>query len=155
MLSQLKRLSIETDGRFATADELQFLRNYLATLDQRVSAYQKIQAAEEAIIQQVESNLLARNPEFRKKGSRYVSSVFKRDIGIIIRNSAAVLLINDLERLRDCVLLWHQTIIRAFKVDHISSVAHPDIQEVIKPYLTSQEAALLKPILELNINLLN
>ena len=50
MLSQLARLTVEADGRYATSEELQFLKDYIESLDSRVSAYQKIQAAEAEVL---------------------------------------------------------------------------------------------------------
>ena len=46
MLSQLKNLGLETDGRYATDAELAFLKAYLQSARQRISAYEKIRDAE-------------------------------------------------------------------------------------------------------------
>ena len=50
MLNQLSRLSVEADGRYATTEELQFLKDYIQSLDLRLSAYEKISAAQTEIV---------------------------------------------------------------------------------------------------------
>jgi len=110
MLKQLARLSVEADGRYASAKELQFLKDYLQSLDQHVSAYEKIQAAEAEIISKVEESIRATDPHLFHKGSRDVTPTCKRDRVDVLRYSAAALLSNDLDRLREGLLLWYQTI---------------------------------------------
>jgi len=42
MLKQLSRLSNETEGRYASTVELQFIKDYVNSVDTRISAYEKI-----------------------------------------------------------------------------------------------------------------
>ncbi|HAO11454.1 MAG TPA: hypothetical protein DCQ51_09855, partial [Planktothrix sp. UBA8407] len=53
MFTNLERLSVEVDGRYATPEELDFLKSYFNTLKYRISAYQKIQKNEAVIISQI------------------------------------------------------------------------------------------------------
>ena len=154
MLSQLERLGVEADGRYATTEELQCFKDYLQSLDQRLSAYQKIQAAEEEIIRQVKDRIQTRDPNCLKRGSHDMTSICRRDIGIVLHNTTVTLLTNDLDRLRDRLLLWHQTIICSFKIQRISEMIYRELQEVLKQYLTPEEMVLLQPILVLNSSLL-
>ncbi len=62
MLTQLTRLSVETDGRYAKLEEVQFLKDYLQSMDVRLSAYEKIRAAQEQIILQVEVKMCDMDP---------------------------------------------------------------------------------------------
>lgn len=150
MLNQLARLSVEADGRYASSEELQFLKDYIESLDLRVSAYKKIQAAEAEIISQVEAQIQATNANLFRKGNRDVTSICKRDRIDILRYSAAALLSNDLDHLRESLLLWYQTIVRAFQNERASYVTYQVMQEVVQKYLTPQEVALFSPILGLN-----
>ena len=59
MLNQLSRLSVEADGRYATSEELQFLKDYIQSLDLRLSAYEKISAAQTEIVDLVETQVRA------------------------------------------------------------------------------------------------
>lgn len=150
MLNQLSRLSLEADGRYASSQELQPLKDYIQSLDMRVSAYKKIQAAEAEIINSVEAKMQATNPNLFRKGNRDVTKVCKRDRIDVLRYSMAALLSNDLDRLQQNFLLWYQTIIRAHQDGKAAGVSYQIMQEVVKQYLTSEEAALLSPILGLN-----
>ena len=155
MLKQLARLSIEADGRYATTQELQFLKDYLESLELRVSAYQKIQAAEAEIVSKVEAQMRAINPNLFSKGSRDFTPTCNRDRVYVLRYSAAALLLNDIDRLREGLLLWYKTIIRTFKDEEAAGLTYQVMQEVVKEYLTPQEAALLQPMLVLNQMLLS
>ena len=50
MLTQFYRLKAAADGRYATPEELQFLKDYFKSFNLRLSAYQKIRAGEPEII---------------------------------------------------------------------------------------------------------
>jgi hypothetical protein len=150
MLNQLARLTVQADGRYATREELQFLRDYIESLDLRVSAYQKIQAAETTILNQIETQAKATNPKIFYLGSRDGSATCNRDRVDILRNSAAAVLSNDLDHLRESVLLWYRTIIEAYQYEQAAKVNYRIMQEVVKKYLSPQEAALISAVLGLN-----
>ncbi|MGB3264529.1 MAG: phycobilisome protein [Microcoleus sp.] len=150
MLSQLARLSTEADGRYATADELQFLKDYFQSLNHRMSAYKKIQAAEKEIIRQVESEMQSLDPSLFRRGSQDVTAKWRIDALRVLRHSAAALLINDTERLRDRLLLWFQTILGAFQARNSSGVTYDVMKKVLKKYLTAEEVSLFFPILDIN-----
>ena len=149
MLNQLSRLSVEADGRYATSEELQFLKDYIQSLDLRLSAYEKISAAQTEIVE-VETQVRATNPDLFRKGNRDVTATCKRDRFDVLRYSATALLSNDLDCLRDSFLLWYRTIIRVFQDREAAAVTYQVMQEVLKKYLTPQEAALISPIMGLN-----
>lgn len=44
MLTQFSNLSVNTDGRYATDSELEFINDYLESMAMRVQTYEKIQA---------------------------------------------------------------------------------------------------------------
>lgn len=154
MLSQLARLSMEADGRYASAVELQFLNDYFQSLNQRMSAYKKIQASEKEILSQVEAQMQSLDPSLFRRGSQDVSAKCHIDTVQVLRHSTAALLINDTERLRDRLLLWLQTILGAVQVKNSSAVTYDVMQKVIKQYLTAEEASLFLPILEMDRTLL-
>ena len=154
MLSQLGRLSTEADGRYASAEELQFLKDYFQSLNHRMSAYKKIQAAEKEIIRQVEAQMQSLDPSLFRRGSQDVTAKWRVDALRVLRHSAAALLINDTERLRDRLLLWFQTILGAFQARNSSTVTYDVMKKVLKQYLTAEEASLFFPILDINRTLL-
>ncbi len=155
MLKQLINLNIEADGRYATDQELQFLKNFLQSLDERISAYEKIRDAEEEIMDQTKAQIDAQNPNLFNRDSQDLSSVWRRDVGIVLRYSAAAMLINDLDRLREGLLLWHRTIVNANKTLPISQITYDVIPEIIQQHLTAEEAELMMPVMQLDQSVLS
>ncbi len=152
MLKQLARLSVEADGRYATASELQFLKDYLKTADLRVSAYKKVQGAVGKIIDQVEakSKSIAPNAFSTKvfhSDEKNCTDMFRRDTTMILELSAAAMLIDDLDRLREGFLVWHRTILYAINVEYCTQVMCQVLPDVVKEYLTPEEADLMMPAL--------
>ena len=150
MLNQLEQLSVTAEGRYATAQELQPLKNYFPTVSVRLSAYQKIQEGEAEIIEQLRVKMLEKQPHIFNMSSKDVTSLYERDTKIVLRIASAAMLIDDLDRVRENILLWQRTITKAFQVKHIAALAHSTMPEVIEQFLTPEEFTLIKPILMLN-----
>ena len=150
MLKQLEQLSKSAEGRYATAEELEFLQNYLLTVDLRISAYQKIRDAEDEIIDRLEAKMRQKLPNIFQAGTADVSTMYQRDTKRILRNAIAAMLIDDLDRLREHILLWQRTIIKAFKVKHIATMTHTTMPEILQQFLTPEEFEAIEPVLQLN-----
>ena len=150
MLNQLEKMSVATEGRYATEAELKSLKNYLPTVNLRLSAYQKIRDREAEIIEQTRLEMLAKQPDIFQLGSKDVTALYERDTKIVLRIASAAMLIDDLDRLRENILLWQRTIVKAFEVKHIAALAHSTIPKTIEQFLTAEEYALVKPVLMLN-----
>lgn len=155
MLNQLEKLKLELDGRYASDSELQFMTDYLASYSLRASAYRKIQEAERDIISQVYAKMQAIDPTCFTVGKEDVTGKCERDTLFVLRWSALALLLNDTQVLQERVLFWLQTILRSFH-DHQRrcNLTYQIMQEVVRQYLTPEEAQLFCPILELNRNFL-
>ena len=151
MLKQLARLSNETEGRYASSGELQFIKDYIDSVDTRISAYEKMQLAEAEIISKVAEIRSAAEPDLFAKVSQVDgTTACRRDFTRILRHSAAALLFDDHDRMPENFLLWYKTIVRTFKYDRAAGITYKVMQEVAQEYLTPQESALLNPILHLN-----
>ena len=151
MLKQLAQLSNETEGRYASSTELQFIKDYIESLDTRISAYEKIQLAEAEIVSKVAEIRKAAEPELFAKVSQVDgTSVCRRDFANILRHSAAALLFDDRDRMPENFLLWYKIIVRTFSYDRAAGVTYKVVQEVVQEYLTTQESTLFNPILQLN-----
>lgn len=148
MLSQLQTLVREVDGRYATDSELLFLQNYLHTARLRFSAYQKIQKAEKNIIQQVKKKLMAIDPQLLRRGKVDLSTKWQRDTVKGLRFCAHAFLTGDEKGLEENFLLWFQSVMRSFKAQPSCNITYKVLQDVVRQYLTPQEAELFCPILE-------
>ncbi|MEP0916704.1 phycobilisome protein [Leptolyngbya sp. DQ-M1] len=154
MLSQIQRLTQETEGRYATDEELRFLIEYARSYELRVQTYQKLQACEAVIIQQVQAKMRAIDPMLFRQGNEDLTNKWKRDTVRVLRYSAATMLIDDPESMRERFLFWFQTMMRAFNAQKSCGVTYTVMQDVIKQVLTVNEANLILPILELNRRML-
>jgi hypothetical protein len=150
MLKQLERLSLAAEGRYATTQELQFIQDYLPTIDLRLSAYQKIRDAETEIIEQLELKMRQIQPDIFQISTGDITDRYQRDTKSILRSATAAMLTDDLDHLREHILLWHRTIIKAFKVKHIAEMAHQNMPNIIQQFLTPEEFAVVLPFLQLN-----
>ena len=150
MLKKLEQLSLSVEGRYATERELQFIKDYLPSIDLRMSAYEKIRDAEAEMIKQLQNKMRQLKPDIFKTKSGDITAVCQRDIKVILRNAIAAMLINDLDRVRENILLWQRIIIRVFKERHIATMVHTTMPEIIEQYLTPDEFALVNPALQLN-----
>ncbi|GAC1460942.1 MAG: allophycocyanin subunit alpha [Chamaesiphon sp.] len=150
MLTQLTRLTVEADGRYAVAEELQFLKSYFQSLDIRMSAYAKIRSAQEEIITKVEAKMRALDPTLFVSSAGDFTATWKKDIEQLVRYAAAALLFNEHDHLREGLLLWHNTIAKSYQFDRTCKTTFTVMPDVVKQYLTPEEAALFCPILELN-----
>lgn len=150
MLNQLNQLSLAVEGRYATEQELKSLKNYFPTINARLSAYQKIRDGEAAIIDQLETRMREKQPNIFQMGEHDVTAMYQRDTKIVLRIAMAAMLIDDLDRLRENILLWQRTIVKAFQIKHIAALAYSTMPEIVEEFLTPEEYVFVKPILILN-----
>ncbi|MES1024248.1 phycobilisome protein [Gloeocapsa sp. BRSZ] len=150
MLTQLSRLSVEADGRYATAEELQFIKTYLQSFNLRLSAYEKITKAESEIINRVEAEMRDIDPSLFQNASGDFTQTWRKDIIQLLTYATATLLVCDQERLREGMLIWHATIAKSYKFERTCKTTFEVMPEVVKEFLTPEEAALFNPILTLN-----
>ena len=155
MLKQLARLSLEADGRYATDRELKFLKNYLQSIDQRITSYKKIRDAEEKILHRLEAEKRMLDENLFKMGSHDITQICRRDMTMMLRCSAAAMLVDDLDCLREGLLLWYQTIVKAFSYQGYAKINYKLLQKVIKMYLDPEEVELIMPALQLNHSILS
>jgi hypothetical protein len=155
MFKQLTRLSIDADGRYATDAELQFLQDYLDSAEERLTLYEKLRENEEQIIYRWEEAKQGFKEDLFHLGERDVTEICRRDITNVFRCSATAILFNDLDRLREGLLIWYQTIVRAYNYTQYAKVNYAIIQETIKEFLTEAEANLLMPALKLDHTILS
>lgn len=154
MLSQLKRLSLEADGRYATDAELAFLKSYGQTVRQRISGYEKIRDAEDTIMDAAEAQLMEIDSQVFHQGAQDFTDTCRRDRKNTLRHASAAMLFNDLDRLRDGLLLWQQTIVRAIKAEQPSTITWQEIPGVLREHLSAEEMDLMMPALHLTQALL-
>jgi hypothetical protein len=150
MLTQLKKLSIEADGRYASARELKFCDEYFQSLSSRLSAYQILKECAEEIIDKTEAKMRNKDSKIFINSAGDFTKTWRKDIQQLIRYAAAALLFNDSDRLNEGLLIWHATIAKSYKFDRTCKTTFQVMPEVIKDYLSPEEFALISPLLSLN-----
>ena len=154
MFQQLSNLSLEAEGRYAQPEELEFVEDYLLSAEVRISAYQKIRDKENEILEKISSQMQEIDPHIFSINDCDFTSVCLRDTKLVIRCSAIAMLLNDLNRLREGLLLWQKTIINAIDHQHHTKIAHQIIPQAIEQFLTPEEFKLMMPFLALNQTIL-
>lgn len=150
MLKAFNELTNKAEGRYATDAELQFIVDYLNSYQLRLTTYQKLQVLEEKFVDEAYTQLGDIDPKLLKSGQTDLTTKWKRDTMRVLRYSAVALLLDDAELHQERFLFWFQTIMRAFGAQRSCEATYMVMQEVAKEQLSSAEAALLCPILELN-----
>lgn len=154
MLSQLQQLSRETDGRYATDEELRAIDEFTRSFYLRVQTYQQLQALEPQIVQQVYTIMRSQEPNLFLNGNADLTAKWKRDTIRVLRYSAIALLLDDPDSLRERLLFWMRTIMKAFGAERSCDLTYAVMQRVVKQQLSPTQADLLCPILELNRQIL-
>lgn len=154
MLTDTAALVRATDGRYASDQELQFFQTYVSTAGTRLRAYQKIQAAEPQIIAQVLGRLKAQKPQLFQIGGQDLTAKWQRDTVRVLRYSATALLIDDVKRFEETLLVWFQGIMRAFGAQETCGLTYAVMQLVMTQFLNAEELNLFLPILKLIQNTL-
>lgn len=154
MLTQLDKLIRNVDGRYATDEELSFLADYVRSYELRVQTYQKIQATESVIVQQVHNKMRTMDAALFKSSNQDLSAKWKRDTLRVLRYSAVAVLTSDADALQERLLFWFQTIMRAFAAQRSCGITYTVMQEVVRQHLTATQANLFLPILEINRRIL-
>jgi hypothetical protein len=148
MLTQLSRLSIEADGRYATTSELQFLKDYFETIETRISTYEKIRDAESEIIPRMEVEKKTADPTLFRLADKDVTERCQRDLHRGLRYAATAVLFSDLDYLRENPLLWYRTIVCSFGFAREMGVTYQIFPNVVKDYLNEDELELMQPVFQ-------
>lgn len=149
MLTDIRALVQATDGRYASDDELLFLQRYGETAKLRIQTYQKIQTKEQQIVAEVLQRLNAEHPELLRWGGQDLTPKWQRDTVRVLRYGAAALLLDDIETLKEDMLVWFRSIMGAFYTQDSCNQTYTAMQGVIIQHLTPEELRLFWPILEL------
>ena len=150
MLSQMNRLSLETEGRYAADAELQFIADYVQSFPLRLQTYQKLQELEPVLIEQTYTKLKAIAPQHFQSTVGDLSVKWKRDTMRVLRYTATAVLMSDSNTVRERFLLWFQTIMRAFAAQPSCNLTYQVMQEVTSQHLTPPQVILVNPVLEMN-----
>lgn len=156
MFRQLNHLTVVADGRYARPEELNFLRDYLASVETRISAYEKIRAEAEMMVDKIQAMQKAENPRCFHFINGDRSEICRRDLVDTIRLCASAMLFSELDLLRDNFLLWYRTIVKSFNYEASSSSTYGKyLPNMMKQLLTPEEQRVMQPVLALGSSILS
>ncbi len=147
MNSLVMDLIQSTEGRYLRPDELQRLREYVEGIPKRVRIYQVLQSKEDEMVERVMEKFQAMAPNLSRRHGILAWERCRRDLKMVWRYCCMALLLNDEDYLRDKLLYWLETILKAFKMrdecqlayklmlDLLSAVFSPEESEMMRPYL--------------------
>jgi hypothetical protein len=150
MLTDIQNLIHQTDGRYASDQELLFLQSYVETASLRFRTYQKIQAAEVSIMNQLLKELKTYHPDMFMVNGQDLTAKWQRDTVRVLRYATTALLVDDPEMFKDKLLTWFETIMKAFGAQKSCQITFTTLQQVLKQHLTPEEARLMLPLVELS-----
>lgn len=150
MLSQIQALVRDAEGRYATDAELQFLEDYTQDFPSRLRAYQNLRKQERTLIQQAYNQLKANHPELFPVGQKEAVRKWQRDTIWVLRSSGVAMLLDDVDTLRDRMMLWFQTIMRAFGVHKTCYLTYSTLKTLAPQVMGAEDGALLAEVLEGN-----
>lgn len=148
MLTQFARLSVETDGRYASDSELDFIEDYCETLDTRINTYEKIRDAAVEIIPRMEVEKKKADPTLFQLAGKDVTERCQSDLKRGLRYAATAVLFNDLDYLRENPLLWFRSIVHSFGFDRDVDATYAIFPTVVKNYLNDEEMALMSSVFQ-------
>ncbi len=146
MFKQLANLTVEADGRYATAEELKFLKDYLDSVETRISAYEKVREQSGAILKRIEEVERGMKEDVLHVGDRDVTKRIIHDMTSILRCAAGAMLFNDFDRMREGMLVWFATIARSFGFQKQAAATYKVAADIMPEFMTAEEAALMSPI---------
>jgi hypothetical protein len=97
----------------------------------------------------MEAEKRAKDPTSFRLGEQDVTEQCQRDLKRGLCYATAITLFGDLDYLRENFLLWYKTIMCAFGCEREGGNTYQLLQELVKEYLTPEEAELMMPALEL------
>lgn len=157
MLKQLHQLTVDADGRYATEEELSFLREYILSAKTRSKIYKKLREMRSDIALQTEQKVVEGDEDIFIVNGKDYKPMFHRDQGIDLRYTAATVLSGDLERLKQSLLLWYKTILKAARPNNVKTwteMTYKVKPAIVLSTLEDDERKYVEPILSLNQSVL-
>lgn len=152
MITLLEELVERADGSYANKQDLRALEHVMSSWHDRKEAYLAIQEKEEAILDRA-LTLLKNSKAFKDKAMNQLGlDRCRRDMTLSLRSYALGMLLKDEEMLKDRVLYWQKNILQAMGFAQYQG--YKFLQEAIYVELDTKQADLLKPYLNLAIEMI-
>ncbi len=140
--SEFKTTLQGAEGRYLNAQELLALEEYLDSFALRLRTHQLLRDHESQIIANVMARYLKQDSTLEQRFGPEAKQKCIQDMTEVLRYSAIALLRNDEEYLKENLLYWLQTIMRALDKQDTCKLAYSLLQEAITEVLPIDSAKL-------------
>lgn len=146
----LEKNILDADGRYLDSQELQPLEQYVRSYAARLDAYQQLRDHGEKLVLIALRKLATMYPELvQQHGGRC-----KYDMVEVLRYIAISILRDDEVFFKDQMMVWLDTILLAHKRQSQCGQAYRNLQEAIVAHLSASANSLIRPYLEITIQVL-
>lgn len=144
----LKQIFEHTDNAYLSADDMQLLTAYSASLSDRMAALQDLQQHEAKIAKETTDRIVEVYPKIAARIEGYEKT--ERDLVLIIRYCGQAMLRDDRQFLNDQLLYWLKTMLQAFKFgENVLYDSYVWMKEASARHLTPASYSLLEPYMNL------
>ncbi|GAB4214819.1 MAG: hypothetical protein OHK0012_13600 [Synechococcales cyanobacterium] len=133
------------EGRYLTHQEMGSLQSYIHDLPHRLMIYQTLQKKEKGLIDAVMAKFQPTLPNLTQQHGSLAWQRCRRDLTLVWRYSCMAMLLNDEDYLRDKLLYWLETILKAYKMRDQCHAAYRFMLDALSPVLGEEAAALVRP----------
>ncbi len=130
------------DGRYLNTSELQALEDYLSSFALRLQTHQLLKEQEALLIERALARYAQEDPHLQTRFGPNARERCGQDMTEILRYCAVALLRNDEDYLKENLLFWLQTVMRALDKQDSCDLAYRLLQEVIQEILPADSARL-------------
>lgn len=139
----LRRLELQPDKTYLSAQEMGSLGKYVASLSDRIRAYRQLREWEVNLIQE----LVDRLPVDVQQNAATLEQSIKQTI-LILRYAALGMLVDDVNLGRRRLEGWLPTMVEVYQTQAIDALLQRSLTQQLPRLLTDSQFALLKPALE-------
>jgi hypothetical protein len=152
MQTDLENFWQQAEEQFLNPSEIQDFRGTIATLRQRLSAYEILRDEEGKIYRAIAERLIVRFPD---ENPKLLERALKHSIAVS-RYCAMAMLLNNADYLQHRLLEWLTDIVQAYRLESIlvhlhesflneaSAVLDPEGMRLLRPFLAQARTTLLE-----------
>ncbi|MEN9240054.1 MAG: hypothetical protein Q6J68_04790 [Thermostichales cyanobacterium SZTDM-1c_bins_54] len=135
----------QVEGRYLSSWELSALQSYVQDLPHRLMLYQGMVKKEKALIDAVMAKFQPTLPNLTQQHGPLAWQRCRRDLTLVWRYCTMAFLLNDEDYLRDKLLYWLETILKAYKMREQCHPAYRFLGDALVPVLGDEAGAAIRP----------
>ncbi len=143
MHSEIKTLLYEAEERYLNLEEIETVKYYTLSLNQRLEVYELLRTQELTIFQSVADQLLKAFPQ---EPHETLERALKHWLSVL-RYCGMAMLMNNFEFLQRRILDYLTDVVEVHQIQVIEGTLYQLLQSNLKEFLSDQQLALVQPFL--------